>query len=87
MIFKYTSLKNGNAIFKLKGILNTVYDWSKNSKFIKEWTDGRTADDFVNANMIELKNTGFYYVNEKDGFAKWTKRKVPDWYEEMKNGR
>ena len=29
----------------------------------------------------------FYYVNEKDGFAKWTKRKVPDWYEEMKNGR
>ena len=57
--FKFISLKHENAIFKLEGILNITYNWTENSKFVKEWTDGRTADDFVNANMIELKNTGW----------------------------
>ena len=57
--FKFISLKHGNAIFKLEGILNVAYNWTENSKFVKEWTEGRTADDFVNANMIELKNTGW----------------------------
>ena len=57
--FKFISLKHENKIFKLEGILNVTYNWTENSKFVKEWTEGRTADDFVNANMIELKNTGW----------------------------
>ena len=78
--FKYISLKNGNAIFKLKGILNNVYDWSKNSKLIKEWTDGSTADDFVNANMIELKNTGWMSNRGRQNVASYfAKTQKLDW--------
>ena len=78
--FKYISLKNGNAIFKLEGILNTVYGWSKNSKFIKEWTDGRTADDFVNANMIELKNTGWMSNRGRQNVASYFAKTLKlDW--------
>jgi deoxyribodipyrimidine photo-lyase len=78
--FKYISLKNGNAIFKLEGILNTVYGWSKNSKLTKEWTDGRTADDFVNANMIELKNTGWMSNRGRQNVASYFAKTLKlDW--------
>ena len=55
--FKYISLKHGNNIFKIGGILNKNYSWSSNKKIIQNWINGETKDDFVNANMIELKRT------------------------------
>ena len=57
--FKYVSLKHGNAIFKLHGILNKNYNWSSEPFKIRQWINGETASDFVNANMIELKETGW----------------------------
>jgi len=57
--FKYISLKHGNNIFKIGGILNKNYSWSSNKKNIQNWINGETKDDFVNANMIELKQTGW----------------------------
>lgn len=57
--FKFVSLKFGNSIFKKDGILNRHYDWSDNMKFVREWIEGRTREPFVNANMIELKETGW----------------------------
>ncbi len=78
--FKYISMKHGNSIFKLKGILNANYNWSENLKFIKEWTDGRTADDFVNANMIELKNTGWMSNRGRQNVASYLAKNLKiDW--------
>lgn len=57
--FKYVSLKHGNQIFKLEGILHKDYDWSSNQTEIQQWIHGETASEFVNANMIELKETGW----------------------------
>ena len=57
--FKYISLKHGNAIFKLKGILNKEYDWNTDENNLNKWIHGETDESFVNANMIELKNTGW----------------------------
>lgn len=57
--FKYISLKHGNSIFKLEGILNKEYNWDNNSEKIKNWIEGNTSHPFVNANMIELKQTGW----------------------------
>lgn len=57
--FKYVSLKFGNSIFKQGGILNREYKWHDKMKFVQEWIDGRTREPFVNANMIELKETGW----------------------------
>ncbi len=57
--FKYVALKHENNIFKIGGILNKNYDWSKNETEIQRWINGKTKSDFVNANMIELKKTGW----------------------------
>lgn len=57
--FKYISLKHGNQIFKLEGILQKKYEWLNNTSKIKQWINSKTHSDFVNANMIELKETGW----------------------------
>lgn len=57
--FKYIALKHQNNIFKIGGILNKNYDWKTDEHQIKKWIDGQTRSSFVNANMIELKKTGW----------------------------
>ena len=57
--FKYVSLKNGNSIFKIGGILDKNYDWKNNTAAINNWINGATHEPFVNANMIELRETGW----------------------------
>ncbi|WP_426092623.1 DASH family cryptochrome [Flavobacterium sp. DSR3-2] len=57
--FKYISLKNGNSIFKIGGILDKNYDWKNNTSAINNWINGTTHEPFVNANMIELRETGW----------------------------
>lgn len=57
--FKYISLNHGNAIFKIDGILKKDYTWKTDLSLIDNWTNGETRSSFVNANMIELKETGW----------------------------
>ena len=57
--FKYISLKNGNSIFKIGGILEKDYDWKYDQNLINRWINGTTSESFVNANMIELQQTGW----------------------------
>ncbi len=57
--FKYISLKYGQKIFKIGGILDKDYDWKTNKSAIDNWINGKTQEPFVNANMIELQKTGF----------------------------
>ena len=57
--FKYISLQYRNRIFGIGGILQKKYSWSTNEKLINQWIHGETPEPFVNANMIELKETGW----------------------------
>jgi deoxyribodipyrimidine photo-lyase len=57
--FKYISLKHGNKVFKIGGILERDYHWKTDQRLFNEWAEGRTSEPFVNANMIELKQTGW----------------------------
>ncbi len=57
--FKYISMKYGQKIFKIGGILDKDYDWKTNKSAIDNWINGNTQEPFVNANMIELQKTGF----------------------------
>lgn len=57
--FKYISLKHGNAIFKIGGILKKSYSWDSSKSRIQKWIEGNTPEPFVNANMRELATTGF----------------------------
>ena len=78
--FKYISLKHGNQIFKLEGILKKDYDWSSNKKQIERWINGETRSDFVNANMIELKETGWMSNRGRQNVASFFAKELElDW--------
>lgn len=78
--FKYISLKHGSQIFKLEGILGKQYDWSTNKNQIENWINGETQSDFVNANMIELKETGFMSNRGRQNVASYFAKELKlDW--------
>ena len=78
--FKYISLKHGNKIFQLKGILNTNYEWKFNQKLFNQWITGTTKEPFVNGNMIELAKTGFMSNRGRQNVASyWAKELEQDW--------
>ena len=78
--FKYISIKHGNNIFKIGGILNKNYSWSSDRKMIQNWINGETKDDFVNANMIELKKTGWMSNRGRQNVASYfAKELILDW--------
>jgi deoxyribodipyrimidine photo-lyase len=78
--FKYISIKHGNNIFKIGGILNKNYSWSSDRKMIQNWINGETKDDFVNANMIELKKTGWMSNRGRQNVASYFAKELTlDW--------
>lgn len=78
--FKYVSLKHGNAIFFQGGILNKEYTWHHNKAALHDWINGKTPYDFVNANMIELKETGWMSNRGRQNVASyWAKELQQDW--------
>ncbi|MCL4166740.1 UNVERIFIED_CONTAM: hypothetical protein GTU68_012105, partial [Idotea baltica] len=77
--FKYISLKYGDKIFKIGGILERDYDW-KNNQNTEDWINGNTKDNFVNANMIELKETGWMSNRGRQNVASYfAKELLLDW--------
>lgn len=78
--FKYISLKHGNNIFKIHGVLNNKYQWNKNQTNITNWMNGNTLDPFVNANMIELKKTGWMSNRGRQNVASYFAKELEiDW--------
>mgnify|MGYP000064510526 CR=1 FL=1 len=78
--FKLISLKNGNKIFRVDGILKTKYEWKFDKKAFNEWILGNTKEPFVNANMIELLKTGFMSNRGRQNVASfWSKEWEQDW--------
>ena len=78
--FKYISLKYNSKVFQLGGILEKKYQWSSDEKLINQWINGETKDDFVNANMIELKETGFMSNRGRQNVASYfAKELLLDW--------
>ena len=58
--FRFMFKKHGSKFFKLHGFNQRETAFSaKDATVIQAWVDGKTGDDFVDANMRELKLTGF----------------------------
>tara|TARA_B100001287_G_C22680828_1_gene530254 strand:- start:481 stop:1839 length:1359 start_codon:yes stop_codon:yes gene_type:complete len=61
--FRFLSIKYGNKLFKLTGIKNRKIEWkpnnSKTIELFEKWKNGETGYPYVDANMIEMKSTGF----------------------------
>ena len=78
--FKFVSMKYGNKIFHLNGISSTKRDWSRNTKKINDWINGKTKEPFINSNMIELKKTGWMSNRGRQNVASYlTKDLKIDW--------
>ena len=78
--FKYISLKHGKSLFKLEGIRGRLYQWDFNQDIFNDWIEGNTKESFVNANMIELLNTGFMSNRGRQNVASyWSKELCQDW--------
>ncbi|MDX5326732.1 MAG: DASH family cryptochrome [Bacteroidota bacterium] len=56
--FKFAFLKYGPKLFQPKGIGNRMPPLAHDERF-DLWCEGKTGDDLVDANMIELQRTGF----------------------------
>lgn len=58
--FRFMMKKYSNKFFQQSGIQNKGISVNKfNIKTLQNWIEGKTGVDFVDANMIELKLTGF----------------------------
>lgn len=78
--FKCVSMKYGNQLFHLEGILNRKYDWKLHIGVISDWIHGNTKYDFVNANMLELKCTGWMSNRGRQNVASYfAKEMEQDW--------
>ncbi|MGM1055134.1 MAG: DASH family cryptochrome [Bacteroidota bacterium] len=78
--FKYISLKHGNEIFKVGGILKKEYSWGNDEHIKDSWIQGETTENFVNANMKELAQTGFMSNRGRQNACSfWSKVLQQDW--------
>ena len=82
--FRYVARKGGKNIFLLNGINGNIFNRSFNSNIenYNKWINGKTGQEFIDANMIELNSTGFmsnrgrqnvasYLINELDLNWRW----------------
>ena len=78
--FKYISLKHGDKIFQIEGILNKKYNWDNKIGKLDSWINGTTNEPFVNANMIELSKTGWMSNRGRQNVASYfSKNLLIDW--------
>ena len=78
--FKYISMKYGNKIFKIGGILEKDYHWSRDKEIFNKWVNGQTDEPFVNANMVELSSTGWMSNRGRQNVASYLSKELKiDW--------
>jgi deoxyribodipyrimidine photo-lyase len=57
--FYLSAVKHGAELFKAGGIKNIEYRGSQDQTLFNKWCNGTTGEPFIDANMRELKQTGF----------------------------
>lgn len=78
--FKFLSLKHQNRFFLIGGIKEKSYSWNRDKEDFTSWIEGTTPEPFVNANMVELKKTGFMSNRGRQNVASYlTKQMQIDW--------
>ncbi|MEL7001746.1 MAG: DASH family cryptochrome, partial [Bacteroidota bacterium] len=57
--FRFIAKKHKNNLFKITGIRNRRKEFQNDHDVFMKWVNGETGEPFANANMIELKRTGY----------------------------
>jgi deoxyribodipyrimidine photo-lyase len=78
--FLYTAMRYGNKIFLPGGIKGKDKDWAYQPEKVQQWIEGETGDRFVDANMKELKQTGFMSNRGRQNVASYLVHRLKqDW--------
>jgi deoxyribodipyrimidine photo-lyase len=57
--FRFICAKHGNKIFFPSGLQGIQLPWKEDRKLFETWQEGKTGYPLIDANMRELKSTGF----------------------------
>ena len=78
--FKYVSMQHKDKFFNKDGIYGEDKEWSNDQDILLNWINGKTNEPFVNANMIELSQTGFMSNRGRQNVSNYlTKELKIDW--------
>ena len=78
--FKYVSMQHKEKFFSRDGIYGDEKQWSTDQEILLNWINGKTTEPFVNANMIELLETGFMSNRGRQNVSNYlTKELKIDW--------
>ncbi len=78
--FKYVSMQHKDKFFNKDGIYGEDKVWSDDQDILLNWINGKTNEPFVNANMIELSQTGFMSNRGRQNVSNYlTKELKIDW--------
>ena len=78
--FKYVSMQHKDKFFNKDGIYGEDKEWSDDQNILLNWINGKTNEPFVNANMIELSQTGFMSNRGRQNVSNYlTKELKIDW--------
>ena len=78
--FKYVSMQHKDKFFSKDGIYGKDKEWSNDQDVLSNWINGKTDEPFVNANMIELSQTGFMSNRGRQNVSNYlTKELKIDW--------
>ena len=78
--FKYVSMQHKDKFFNKDGIYGENKEWSDDKDVLFKWINGKTNEPFVNANMIELSQTGFMSNRGRQNVSNYlTKELKIDW--------
>lgn len=78
--FLFTAMRYGKKIFLPGGIRDKEKAWNYDLSTVQSWINGQTGDDFVDANMRELKRTGFMSNRGRQNVASYLVHQLQqDW--------
>lgn len=73
-------MRYGSRIFWPGGIKGKAKTWKYDPDIVQSWINGETGDDFVDANMKELKLTGFMSNRGRQNVASYLVHQLKqDW--------
>jgi deoxyribodipyrimidine photo-lyase len=88
--FRFTAVKYGNKIFYQSGLQNISLPWQENWSIFETWCDGQTGYPLIDANMRELKITGFMSNRGRQNVASFLTKNLginwqmgAEWFESL----
>ncbi|MBF2057381.1 MAG: DASH family cryptochrome [Cyanobacterium sp. T60_A2020_053] len=88
--FRFTTLKYGSKIFLKSGLQQFDFPWQENWQLFELWTEGKTGYPLIDANMRELKTTGFMSNRGRQNVASFLTKNLginwqmgAEWFESL----